>query len=69
MQDRTDVKRLRSNLALVGIGLSILMLWNGVCDLIYGYSSELSGLDYFSSAVVPLIRTANGRPHWMVFYR
>lgn len=53
-------------LRLLGISLSILMLWNGVCDLIYGYSSKLSGSEYFSAAAWDVIRTAGNRPHWMV---
>ena len=53
-------------LRLLGISLSILMLWNGVCDLIYGYSSKLSGSEYFSAAAWDIIRTAGNRPHWMV---
>lgn len=60
--DETSQRRLR----IIGISVSILILWNGVCDLIYGYSSELSGLDYLSPAVVDTILTAEQRPHWMV---
>lgn len=51
---------------MIGIGVSILIVWNGVCDYIYGYNPKLSGLEYFSSAGVTTILTANGRPHWMV---
>jgi len=53
-------------LRLLGICVSILILWNGVCDYIYGYSPKLSGLEYFSPAVWDTIRTAGHRPHWMV---
>ncbi|MGO9134176.1 MAG: hypothetical protein ACLP8A_09040 [Methylovirgula sp.] len=68
MLDDIDIerKRLRSRLRLIGIGGSILIFWNGVCDYIYGYSPSLSGLDYFSPAVFHTIFTANGRPHWML---
>jgi len=59
-------ERLRSRLRLIGVGGSILMLWNGVCDCIYGYSPSLSGFGYFSPAVFHTIITANGRPHWML---
>lgn len=53
-------------LRLLGIGISFLLIWNGVCDLIYGYSSVLDGRAYLSPAVWETIRTAGGRPHWMV---
>lgn len=53
-------------LRLVGVSVSVLLLWNGVCDLIYGYSPTLSGFGYFSPAVWDTIRTAGHRPHWMV---
>lgn len=53
-------------LRLIGISVSLLILWNGVCDLIYGYSSELSGLDYLSPAAFDTILSAGHRPHWMV---
>lgn len=58
--------RLCHRLRLIGISVSILLLWNGVCDFIYGYSPKLSGLEYFSPAVWDTIRTAGNRPHWMV---
>lgn len=57
---------LQNRLRLVGITVSILLLWNGVCDFIYGYSPKLSGLQYFSPAAWEVIRTAGHRPHWMV---
>jgi hypothetical protein len=50
----------------VGVSVSVLLLWNGVCDLIYGYSPRLSGLGYFSPAAWDVIRTAGHRPHWLV---
>lgn len=53
-------------LRLIGISVSILIIWNGVCDFIYGYSPKLGGLEYFSPAVWETIRTAGHRPHWMV---
>lgn len=63
-----DIKiaRLRSHLLLIGIGVSVLLVWNGVCDYIYGYDPKLSGLEYFSPAVITTILSANGRPHWML---
>jgi hypothetical protein len=59
-------KKIRKKLLMIGILLSILMLWNGVCDYIYGYSPILSGTDYFSSEVFKVILSANGRPHWLI---
>jgi hypothetical protein len=56
----------RRRLRFIGVSVSILILWNGVCDLIYGYSPSLSGMDYFSPAAWSVISTAGGRPHWMV---
>ncbi len=58
--------RFRRHLRILGISVSILILWNGVCDYIYAYSASLSGLEYFSAEIWELIRTAGGRPHWMV---
>jgi len=66
MELKFDIDRLRRYLKLLGIGGSILILWNGVCDLIYGYSATLSGTDYFSHSVITTVLTAGGRPHWMV---
>ena len=63
--DEATLHRCR-RLRLIGISVSILILWNGVCDFIYGYSPKLSGLEYFSPAVWDTIRTAGHRPHWMV---
>ena len=57
-----NLKRLR----LIGVSVSVLILWNGVCDLIYGYSSELSGIEYLSPTAIDTILTAGHRPHWMV---
>ena len=56
----------RRNLRILGVVLALLILWNGVCDLIYGYSPDLSGMGYFSPAVWDVIRTAGNRPHWMI---
>ncbi len=53
-------------LRLLGISVSIILLWNGVCDFIYGYSSQLSGLQYLSPAAWDVISTAGNRPHWLV---
>ncbi len=61
-----DNTKMRKHLLILGITVSILILWNGVCDYIYVYSSQLSGDDYSSSAVFKVMRNANGRPHWMV---
>lgn len=66
MSQIPDIAKIRTRIVWIGIGLSILILWNGVCDLIYGYSPNLSGLGYFSPAVVTMIQTADGRPHWML---
>ncbi|MCB1165928.1 MAG: hypothetical protein KDK37_06005 [Leptospiraceae bacterium] len=55
-----------SALFFTGVIITILILWNGVCDYIYGYSAQLSGLDYFSPAVLNAIQTADGRPHWLL---
>lgn len=57
---------LRNRLRLIGVVVSILILWNGVCDYIYAYSPTLSGLDYFSPAAWEVISTAGNRPHWMI---
>lgn len=58
--------RLRRRLRFIGVSVSILILWNGVCDFIYAYSSELSGLEYFSPLVWDTLSTSGNRPHWMV---
>ncbi len=60
--DAGMIRRLRH----LGIAISVLLLWNGVCDLIYGYSPALGGAEYFSPAAWDVIRTAGGRPHWLV---
>lgn len=64
----TDEARLHRcrRLRIIGVSVSILLLWNGVCDFIYGYSAGLSGLEYFSPAGWEVISTAGNRPHWMV---
>lgn len=56
----------RQRLFILGIVVSVLSIWNGVCDYIYGYSSSLSGTGYFSSKVFQVILTADGRPHWLL---
>lgn len=66
MEFKIDTNKLRLSLKILGIGGSVLILWNGVCDLIYGYSATLSGPGYFSSAVITTVLTADGRPHWMI---
>lgn len=63
--DEAALRRCR-HLRILGVSVSILILWNGVCDYIYGYSPRLSGFEYFSPAVWDTIRTAGHRPHWMV---
>lgn len=60
--DELFVSRLRT----LGIVLSVLLLWNGVSDLIYAYSPAMSGPDYFSSRIISVIGTAGGRSHWAV---
>ncbi|QUR69773.1 hypothetical protein F6B93_12240 [Mycobacterium spongiae] len=66
MELKLDPEWLHHCLKLLGIGGSILILWNGVCDLIYGYSPTLSGTEYFSRSVITVVLTAGGHPHWMV---
>lgn len=63
MELRITAERFRCLLAVLGVGGSVLMLWNGVCDLIYGYAANLSGVDYFSPAVIRTVLTAGGRSH------
>ena len=63
---KIDNTKMRKRLLILGVTVSILVLWNGVCDYIFAYSSQLSGSEYSSSAVFKLILSANGRPHWMV---
>ena len=57
---------LRHHLRLLGVVISILILWNGVCDYIYAYSPTLSGLEYLSPAAWEVLSTAGNRPHWMI---
>jgi hypothetical protein len=57
---------LKNRLRILGISVSILLLWNGVCDFIYGFSAQLNGSEYTSLAIWDVIRTAGGRPHWMI---
>ncbi len=66
MTDNIDNEKMRKRLLYLGVIVSILILWNGVCDYIFAYSSQLSGSQYSSSAVYKVILSANGRPHWMV---
>jgi len=66
MHTTVDIARFRKRLLWLGVGVSVLILWNGVCDYIYGYAAQLSGGDYFSSAGIKVILSANGRPHWML---
>ncbi|MFC1461880.1 hypothetical protein ACFLQR_05120 [Verrucomicrobiota bacterium] len=61
-----DNTKMRNRLLWLGVIVSILILWNGVCDYLYAYSSQLSGDGYSSAAAFKVILTANGRPHWMV---
>ena len=58
--------RRRHGLLVLGLFVSILLLWNGVCDLLFGYSPTLSGSEYYSPAVWEVMRTAGNRQHWMV---
>ncbi|GCA61961.1 hypothetical protein KIPB_000206 [Kipferlia bialata] len=58
-----DVHANPRRLHILGVTLCIFILWNGVCDLIYGYSSTMSGRDYFSPAVIDMIVSAEGRSH------
>jgi len=57
---------LKNHLRTLGISVSILLIWNGVCDMIYGFSSQLNGNEYTSLAIWDVMRTAGGRPHWMI---
>jgi hypothetical protein len=71
LSDRNDDTSISNDesarrLRLLGICISVLLLWNGVCDYIYAYSADLSGLEYFSPAAWETIRTADNRPHWMI---
>lgn len=66
MADKIYNTKMRKRLLILGITVSILILWNGVCDYLYAYSAQLSGAEYFSSAIIDVIFSANGRPHWMV---
>lgn len=66
MTEHIENTKKRKQLLYLGISVSILILWNGVCDYIYAYSSQMSGSDYFSDALLNVIGSADGRPHWMV---
>ena len=66
MELKFTIDRLSSYLKVMGIAGSFLILWNGVCDLIFGYSATLSGIDYFSPAVIATVLSADGRPHWVM---
>jgi hypothetical protein len=58
-----STERMRKRLITIGIIVTILSLWNGVCDIIYGYSFQLSGSEYFTSKVFRVILSADGRSH------
>jgi hypothetical protein len=68
MANTTDesLKQLQRRLRIIGVTVSILILWNGVGDYIYAYSAKLSGTEYFSPKVWDVIITSGNRPHWMV---
>jgi len=66
MTDKIDNQKMRKRLLYLGVTVSILVLWNGVCDYLFAYSSQLSGSEYFSEAFFDVVLSANGRPHWMV---
>lgn len=66
MELTISTDRLRRILRVIGIWGTILILWNLVADLIFGYSAAMPGIDYFAAPVVPLILSAGGRPHWMI---
>lgn len=59
-------EKMRKHLLILGIIVSVLVLWNGVCDYLYAYSPDLDGWDYSSQKLFEVILSANGRPHWMV---
>lgn len=56
----------KTQLIYTGTIVALLTLWNGVCDYIYAYSSEMSGLDYFSPMLFDLLFTANNRSHTLI---
>lgn len=66
LTDGMDGEKFRRRLLTLGIVISVLAVWNGVCDYIYGYSADLNGMAYFSSRVFAVIQSADGRPHWML---
>lgn len=57
----TLTQRQRRSL-LIGVIVSLLMLWDDVGDYLYAYSALLSGKQYFSPQVWEVIITANHRP-------
>ena len=59
-------EKMRKHLLILGIIVSVLVLWNGVCDYLYAYSPDLDGWDYSTPKLFKVILSANGRPHWMV---
>lgn len=61
-----DNARMRKRLLRMGIIISILILWNGVCDYLYAYSAQFSGDDYSSAALFNLMLSGNGHPHWVI---
>jgi len=50
----------------LGITVGILLIWNGVGDMIYGFSATLNGNEYTSLAIWDVMTSAGGRPHWMI---
>ena len=66
MLDDIENAKMRKQLLILGITLSILILWNGVCDYLFAYSSQLNGEEYSTSAVYKVLLSADGRPHWKV---
>jgi len=60
--DKIFIRRIH----ILGIILPVLLLWNGVSDLLYAYSPVMSGQDYFSSRLWDVISTAGGRTHGMI---
>jgi len=48
---------------IIGVALPVLMLWNGLADIIYGYSPALNGMGYYTMKVWDVIRTAGGHSH------
>ncbi len=66
MEITIRAERIRFLLKLLGIWGSVLILWNLFADLVYGYSAQMRGVDYFTAQVVPMVLSADGRPHWLI---